>query len=63
MMPQLDLEWSIWEVRYGPDLSGSQNITAARKTTLAAASGMGGLDGNAIFLRKKPANVLISAHS
>lgn len=40
-MPQLDLEWSVWEVRYGPDLRGSQNNTAAGKT-LAAAFGMGG---------------------
>lgn len=62
MMPQLDLEWAVWEVRYGPDLRGAQNNTAAGKT-LAVASGMGGLDGNAIFLRKKPPNVLISFHS
>lgn len=61
-MPQLDLEWSVWEVRYGPDLSGSRNNTAAGKATLTAASGMGGKDGNTIFLRKKPPNVLISAH-
>lgn len=63
MMPQLALEWSIWEVRYGPDLSGAQNNTATGKTTVAAASGMGGKDGNTIFLGKKPPNVLISAHS